>query len=546
MKIEDRLKITRTTYYNGFDAMRLNMPIRDLYDAVGATGLDFYDKLVEHGIKFDAPVVASEQDLADYKEVDARYSRISETDGPATPEENYLHGLVNVLINLVYYDTESTDETTGKHGLADCNGKVVVPAWFDSCRGCREMSECDSLAVVEKGGEFYLTPRDGSGRLLNRIPYTSIGRSLTHGWVKRGEKCGLIDIKSGRTIVPCEMDWMEDTCLGFRILFGRKGQIGLYDNYLSKYISPRFSAFDFATKQFRRNGQWGWVRRSGRFTKIAPGHIYDVMTIGIDAESILDLHDKPRKKREKQYYTPEEMDVELKSKKADIEAVRNRTLKSYLNLPKLEIPEDVTVDERLLAMLNHAVSQLENGEKYEATILVTADSEPDAPEMHIKAERKDRMVTDIEVSWRPRNKKTTWRDVQFEAIKSFHQIAFSGENGIDLKFQLNFKPNETETIVRFVAYYYLYVWHLKATQLDFGRCEVTWLKNAAGETEAKMLPLDDSFKAIIPEGYQPVQCTPAEQVFEEIEDMYPELIQADDPQAEARRRLEELKSKQKR
>lgn len=61
-----------------------------------------------------------------------------------------------------------------------------------------------------------------------------------------------------------------------------------------------------------------------------------------------------------------------------------------------------------------------------------------------------------------------------------------------------------------------------------------------------MLPLDDSFKAIIPEGYQPVQCTPAEQVFEEIEDMYPELIQADDPQAEARRRLEELKSKQKR
>lgn len=546
MKIEDRLRITRTTYYNGYDATRLNMPIRELYDAVGATGFDFYDKLMGHGIKFDAPIVASEQDLADYKEVDARYSWIHETDGPATPEENYLHGLVNVLINLVYYDTETTDETTGKHGLADCNGRVVVPAWFDSCRGCREVSECDSLAVVEKGGQFYLTPRDGSGRLLNRIPYTSIGRTLSHGWVKRGEKCGLIDMKSARTIVPCEMDWMEDTCLGFRILFGRKGQIGLYDNYVSKYIPPRFSAFDFATKQFCRNGQWGWVRQSGRFTKVAPSHIYDVMTIGIDAESILDLHDKPRKKGEMQDYTPEEMDFELKNDITDIEATRKRPLKSYLNLPALEIPEDVTVDERLLAMLNHAVSQLENGEKYEAIILVTADSEPDAPEMHIKAERKNRMVTDIEVSWRPRNKKTAWRDVQFEAIKSLHQIALYGKNGIDLKFQLNFKPNETEKIVRFVAYYYLYVWHLKATQLNFGRWEVTWLKNAAGETEAKMLPLDDSYSAIIPNGYKPIQSKPAEQVFEKIEDMHRELMQSVNPQTEAQRLLEELKSKQKR
>lgn len=173
------------------------------------------------------------------------------------PGQKYCRGLVNVLSNLVYYDTVVVDEATGKQGLVDSNGNVVVPMIFDSCRGCTDMYDADSLAVVERCGKKYLTPRDGSGRIINKKPYDDIKCTCVHGWVKRNGKSGLIDMKTGKVIIPCSMDWIETTDCGFDIICGQRGRIGLYDTCLKKYIRPQFWDYDFADMRFSKMDKMG-------------------------------------------------------------------------------------------------------------------------------------------------------------------------------------------------------------------------------------------------------------------------------------------------
>lgn len=465
MSIKDEIIITPVSVEKnaGQTMLRLNMSVRNLFDALHATGHNFHDVAEKEGIKLNNPILASEQDVSDYLDFDSQLKEYGEFDYIPT-EHKYAYEIINELINLVYFDNETIDAGTGKKGLADSNGKVVVPPVFDSCKGCRDMSEVDSLAIVEKDGKFYLTPRDNSGRLVNEIPYDEIKRSCAFGWVKRNGKCGLIDIKTGKDIIPCTMDWIED--VGFySIVCGKKGYIGLYDTYLNQYVSPRFKEFDFTTRQFCRSRKWGWILRNGKFVGLPPFSDYHVLTIGTNIESVLEPNEKPLNEGEKEYYTEEELYEYLDSlsdSSDEIDDSLECAPEKLLELAPVEVPEGIKADKKLLSLMKKALRRLRDDFDYKALIKIVPTSCEDAPTLNIQIESPSMDL--ITLSWKPRNRKTAWYDALFKPLAAFHQTIKYSPEGLAIKFYRTFYSSDAETVAGFVSYYYSSVWCINISQ----------------------------------------------------------------------------------
>lgn len=250
--------------------IRLNMPVKELFDSLTPRPkLGEFHRIAEaNGIIIDAPILASEQDVKDCLELEHKMSDYNE----------YEHALVNVLINLEYFDEEFVDSQTGKRGLKDSNGKIVVPPLFESCVGARDISMSETLAVVKQNEKFWLTPRDGSGHIINKSGYDKISRSFCYGWVERDGKFGLIDARNGETLIPCEMDWIDSENNAFYYLFGKNGKVGIadtFDNHDVWYLPPVYDEIDMEKRKFCLNGVWGWVTHEGEFLTEEPDSPFD-------------------------------------------------------------------------------------------------------------------------------------------------------------------------------------------------------------------------------------------------------------------------------
>lgn len=360
-----------------------------------------------------------------------------------------------------YFEKMTTDAATGKHGLVDCNGKETVPAIFDSCKPCSHISECDSLAIVELDGKFYLTPRDGSGRLISQ-PFDEITSSSYFGWVKRDNKYGLVDIKSGKKLVPRVMDWIQEKANGYGVVFGNNGEIGYYDSYNDKYLGANYEAFDFTTRRFCSNGSWGWILRNGRHSHEAPENINDAVTIGLSLDDILRDLDMPCFK-EDNYFTDKEAHDYWNDRDAWFDEHRNRPHDWYLELPALEIPKDIKADREILSMVKHSIGELKADSYYCALIRVMPTSNSEAPNFAIHFEYTGGMNL-MTLSWRPKNRRTVWHDVQFKPTNKFHQVIQYGKEEPIVKFYRKFRIKNATTAVRFISYYYSTVWGIDASQ----------------------------------------------------------------------------------
>lgn len=266
IELKEKINVTRINdpRYEG-NLIRLNVSVKELFDSfIPAPQLgEFYKRCESLNIILDAPILASEQDVKDYCDLEHKITDFTD----------YEHALVNVLINLEYFDQEFVDPQTKKCGLVDCNGNIVVPPLFESCRGARDISMSETLAVVRSDGKYWLTPRDSSGRIINNLGYDKISRSFCFGWVERDGKVGLIDARSGKTLIPCEMDWMDSEHNFFYYLFGKDEKIGIadvFDNQDVRYLPPIYDEIDMDNRKFKMNGVWGWVTRDGRFLTEEP------------------------------------------------------------------------------------------------------------------------------------------------------------------------------------------------------------------------------------------------------------------------------------
>lgn len=261
-----QLKITKTEC-GSQPVLQLNYPVKEIYEFLGCHNyIDFYDKLQENGFEIDRPIQASVQDIEDSIEFEVK---LDETCDPMQLElDDWTVGLLNVFNNLIYHDVKFTDETTGKVGLKDTCGRLVIPAIYDDARGAVDMSFIHTLAVVKSDDKYYLTPRFGSGELQS-LGYDKISRSCSYAWVENDGKKGLLDAHTGETMIPCEMDWtIHEQAYFINCVFTKNGKLGLLveNPILDKiefYSEPQWDAIDITWNRYHKDGKWWYLRDNG-------------------------------------------------------------------------------------------------------------------------------------------------------------------------------------------------------------------------------------------------------------------------------------------
>lgn len=462
MNTTDNLKINRVNHPDYGECLQLNMSYKSILDAFSPNDEDFYKNLKANGIgDFDCPIMAVPQDVADYLELE-KYDWEEWEDVPdefkAIEEKrlNRMRSIKNELGSLLYKDVEFVDEQTGMTGLLDQFGNVVVPARFDSCRGATDMSEINCYAVVEKDGQFYRTPRDGSGKLIDEKGYDKI---FLNGETIREKKYGMVSLRTPEVLIPCQMDWFVFQRFGIGgIMFGKDGKIGMRDTYLHKYVSPEFSAYDISTLRFCRQGEWGWVSRAtGEFFKEPKGNRYDVMILACSADDFLNYEDKPTTERkETTYISIEEMHARLLASGSEFLKHLKYKLSSLLELPALKFRTGYKASARIVEAIRSLSSSNEH--------LLAGIGNHDAPEILVTySELKGEKMYRLE--WSPKSNALAWHDIQLREREAFHQLILPGKETFSMRFYRDFSGREVHTMAKFIAYYYATIWNAEEDDL---------------------------------------------------------------------------------
>lgn len=252
---------------------KLNMPVIKVFEEIGVGDrFEFNEKLAEKlGIENNFLLIALEKDIETYEQISKYFTPFEDYIGPKGKEELYSH-VINYIINMVYVDLPFGN--VGNLGLKDLNGNTIVPPLFNSVAGAEDFIFYKTLCVVEKQNKFYLTPRDGSGKLMSE-GFDKISRSYCYAWVKRNSKYGLLDSRTGDIIVPCEMDIMTDSGGRGSWLIGKDNMIGIISHGFgqigsTKAVLPQFDYVDLTTGQFCKNGELGWLLADGTFIHRPP------------------------------------------------------------------------------------------------------------------------------------------------------------------------------------------------------------------------------------------------------------------------------------
>ena len=452
MDIKNDLTIKRFQHpVQGWECIKLNMSIKSLLDAVSPDDDNFWQNLSSAGIELDAPIIALPQDVEDYLVLDN--SPIWDNEDDDDKESERLRTIYNILNNLIYEDEEFTDEVTGKKGLKDQFGNIVVPALFDSCRGACDMTQVCEYAIVEKNGKFYRTPRDGSGNLIDDEGYD---RVYLNGEVIRDGKHGKVSMRTPQILIPCEMDWMAYDDF-YEILFSRDGKLGMRDTYLHKYIPPVYSAYDITTLRFCRDGVWGWVNReTGEFFTEPIGNRYDVMIAACNANSYLSHDDKPVVEQEEKYISIEEMHKQLLQGASEFKKTLKIKLSSLIELPPLKYKKDYKASSRIVDAIRSLT--IKNNK------LIVRSEDGNAPEMHTTySTNEGRNVYRLE--WSPRSNALAWHDVALKELNAFHQLLLPGKDTFSMHFYRDFTGRQVQILAKFIAYYYAKIWQISEDEL---------------------------------------------------------------------------------
>ena len=95
-------------------------------------------------------------------------------------------------------DKKTTNDKTGKTGLADIMGKEIVPAIYDEVEHCY-----DDIYCVKLDGKYGLVK--AGGEVIIPLEYDFLSGSMSYIAAEKNGKSGHIDI-TGKTIIPFEYD----------------------------------------------------------------------------------------------------------------------------------------------------------------------------------------------------------------------------------------------------------------------------------------------------------------------------------------------------
>ena len=161
---------------------------------------------------------------------------------------------------------EFVDHYTGKKGVKDVTGRILVPARYDgfSFLGTYQLGH-DLPKGAMKNGKYGVVASDGSGEELTEFKYTYLEWDPFTGfykacWGDEPKKFGYINSR-GIVFIPNIIDRSYEPSNDF-VLLESDGKFGGLDNRTYHYVGPMFDKVEVEPEEpvvFYKNGVAGYV-----------------------------------------------------------------------------------------------------------------------------------------------------------------------------------------------------------------------------------------------------------------------------------------------
>ena len=191
----------------------------------------------------------------------------------------YMYGFIDAYNNEILpckYDRLSIlnnviiAEKDDKKGMFDLKGNEILPCKYDVISSSAGCAGCENLFVViaDKSSNVYELMDISSGEAVLRMECQSM--SMLHDGmleVRIDGKSGIVD-RTGRVIVPCEYDYIDDmSCRRGFLSVKKDGKYGIIDKKGRVVIPIEYQMCGYVARNravVKSDGKYGFVNRRGK------------------------------------------------------------------------------------------------------------------------------------------------------------------------------------------------------------------------------------------------------------------------------------------
>ena len=178
--------------------------------------------------------------------------------------------------NYDWFNVEFTDPETGKKGLKDVTGKILVPALYDGFKEFHNYIFTPNAPVIAiEGGKYGIVAGNGSGKVFCEFKYDHMAslEPFTTLFLARwdGEKdCFGVVAFYGAIICP---NILTSYCEPFSriVIIKSDDKYGVIDSETNQCVLPEYDDVEIdvdADVIFHKDGQKGYVTDKGEFISI--------------------------------------------------------------------------------------------------------------------------------------------------------------------------------------------------------------------------------------------------------------------------------------
>ena len=204
-------------------------------------------------------------------EFDQLRASLNDLQGAAYDET--INKLNNLISSYDWDNYEFTDPATGKKGVKNAAGQILIPAEYDrfTFLGDHNVFDLSHLAA-EKDGKFGVVSADGSGKVLCDFRFDVLIWNAYTGlydacWDGVKGKFGFVS-KEGKVLIPNVLTQLYEPWNDFMLLEA-DGKFGALDVSTFYYVLPEYDQIDWEPDEdvvFHKDGVEGYVvEETGEF-----------------------------------------------------------------------------------------------------------------------------------------------------------------------------------------------------------------------------------------------------------------------------------------
>lgn len=171
-------------------------------------------------------------------------------------------------LNIVFTDTE-----TGKMGVKDVAGRILIPARYDEISCVASYTYAHTVAqAVKRDGKYGIVAADGSGKELSDFRFDDANWEVNTNlyfaqWDGDKEHYGFIDA-SGKVVCPNILTDFSEVDLNDIIFIESHGKQGVIDASTHLCVLPEYDDVESFVDDFivfHKDGKEGYITNEGEF-----------------------------------------------------------------------------------------------------------------------------------------------------------------------------------------------------------------------------------------------------------------------------------------